>query len=136
MPLYEEARRQYNREWVAKRRAAYFEDKICVKCGSVERLELDHIDPETKVTNSVWSWADEKRNIELAKCQILCHECHKQKTIEYFKQIYTKFDPSTWKHGTNRTYNRRGCRCEPCRAWKKQYNIKSRLRKLERLKNV
>lgn len=51
-----------NREYIFKR------DKVCVKCGSDKRLELDHTIPL-------------KENIKLAydpdNCQILCRECHK-----------------------------------------------------------
>jgi 5-methylcytosine-specific restriction endonuclease McrA len=62
-------------------RAAYFADKVCVECGSVEQLELDHIDPETKVTHNIWGWAPSRWPAELAKCQVLCHDCHLAKSI-------------------------------------------------------
>ena len=68
--------------WYAERRASWFADKQCVRCGSTDRLELDHVDPSTKVTSSIWTWAEARRNTELAKCQVLCHLCHLQKTFE------------------------------------------------------
>ena len=71
---------KYQREWVAKRRADFFKDKKCVQCGSTERLELDHIDRETKESHSIWSWSEVRRLAEIAKCQVLCHECHRLKT--------------------------------------------------------
>ena len=74
-------RREFQRHWMAERRAAWFAGKCCVACGSSERLELDHIFPATKVTHAVWSWSEARRAEELAKCQPLCHECHKSKTI-------------------------------------------------------
>jgi hypothetical protein len=63
-------------------------DKCCVRCGSTEDLELDHIDPSTKHSESkntsglIWSWCTERREAELAKCQILCKSCHLTKTRE------------------------------------------------------
>jgi hypothetical protein len=84
MPMAtKELQREYTRKWVAARRAAFFKDKSCVKCGSIERLELDHIDPKQKRRKSdhaLWSWTEHKRNEEIAKCQVLCHKCHLEKT--------------------------------------------------------
>lgn len=98
--------RTYKREWIAKRRADYFEGKACVKCGSVVKLELDHIDPTLKVHDAIWSWSRERREAELAKCQVLCHDCHLNKTAM----------DREWQqgHGTRDNY-RDGCRCGPCR---------------------
>jgi 5-methylcytosine-specific restriction endonuclease McrA len=80
-----EQQRQFQREWVARRRAEWFADKECVRCGSTDRLELDHIDPSTKQHkkhHNVWSWSPARRDAEIAKCQVLCHECHVAKTQE------------------------------------------------------
>jgi 5-methylcytosine-specific restriction endonuclease McrA len=103
-----EARNQYIREWTAARRAAFFEGKSCVKCGSTERLELDHIDPSQKISHSIWSWSDERRLAEIAKCQVLCRPCHEVKTA----QDYDTGLPGC--HGWWRY--RQGCRCDECRA--------------------
>lgn len=73
--------RQYQREWIARRRATWFKGKVCVDCGSVERLEIDHVDPETKIANSIWSWSEARRNAELAKCVVRCRPCHWTKTM-------------------------------------------------------
>lgn len=79
--------REYHRNWylsvVKKRREKWFiENGPCVKCGSWDRLELDHIDPSTKVSHLVFSWGDSKRLDELSKCQALCHICHKKKSVK------------------------------------------------------
>jgi 5-methylcytosine-specific restriction endonuclease McrA len=77
--------RDYQRTWIARRRAEWFADKQCVRCGSVEKLRLDHIDAKTKVRrmdHAIWSWSLERREAEIAKCQVLCEECHKLKTAE------------------------------------------------------
>lgn len=76
-----EARREYARKWMAARRAEWFDGKVCVDCGTTERLELDHVDPATKIHHCVWSWAKARREAELAKCVARCHDCHLAKSI-------------------------------------------------------
>lgn len=78
-----EAQREYQRTWIASRRAEYFADKVCASCGGVDRLELDHVDPSTKVTHAIWSWSATRRAAEIAKCQTLCYRCHKAKSAEF-----------------------------------------------------
>jgi 5-methylcytosine-specific restriction endonuclease McrA len=88
--------REYQRKWIAARRAEWFLDKYCVKCGSIDDLEIDHIDSSTKISNSIWSWSAVRRDAELAKCQVLCHKCHWEKTLE--------FDRHKTSHGTGHMY--------------------------------
>lgn len=104
-----EEQREYQRKWVAARRAEFFKDKECIICGWDEDLELDHIDPATKVANSIWSWSKERRNEEISKCQILCYSCHKKKTSK--EQSLSRKQPI--KHGTPQGY-RKGCGCKMC----------------------
>lgn len=87
MPLSKEAKRKYDKIWLKKRKAEFFDNKVCAKCGSKNNLELDHINPETKITHRVWSWAKERREEELNKCQALCKDCHKQKTLNQLRKI-------------------------------------------------
>ncbi len=71
--------------------ATYLDGKSCVVCASTINLEIDHIDPLSKHpaliktgyngAQSVWSWSQTRRDAELAKCQVLCKEHHKAKTI-------------------------------------------------------
>lgn len=103
----------------------------CKSCGSWERLEVDHIDPTTKVTHRVWSMSVNERDKELAKCQPLCHVCHKEKTAA------SKRKPL--EHGTFVGYTKHACRCEDCaeanrthaREWarKKRARLKADLSK-------
>lgn len=84
-------RNAYGLEWRNRRRREWFEiHNQCAECGSKEDLELDHIDPLTKVSHRIWSWSKEKRESELAKCHPLCADCHKKKTKEDIK----KMDPN------------------------------------------
>lgn len=81
--------REYMRQWIASRRAEYFTGKSCVRCNSTEQLELDHIDRTIKITHSIWSWSKVRREAELAKCQVLCRECHKEKTAREESKIFS-----------------------------------------------
>lgn len=79
----------------------------CVVCGSSDRLEFDHIDPETKqfAIASGSSFSEEKFLEEIDKCQLLCHSCHKEKHKA--------------PHGTLSRY--RDCRCDLCVQAKREY---------------
>jgi 5-methylcytosine-specific restriction endonuclease McrA len=80
--LDKEKRREYQRTWIAARRVEFFTGKTCVGCGGVTDLQLDHVIATSKVSHKIWSWREELRNAELAKCQVLCAGCHKVKTKE------------------------------------------------------
>lgn len=115
--------RNYNREWIARRRAEWFAGKRCAQCGSTEHMEIDHIDPAKKVAHQVWSWTEPRRLAELAKCQVLCHDCHLAKTTADWH--------AARRHGTATMYERGGCRCGLCRLWKKNKNARFRPRRLD-----
>ena len=83
-----ESRKSWYRSVVKKRRADWLKaNGPCVQCGSLNDLEVDHIDPATKIHHGVWSWREDRRIAELAKCQVLCSKCHLKKTIAYRKEI-------------------------------------------------
>lgn len=94
---------------------------MCAKCGSTDELEMDHVDPKSKVYSftqivlrSLKVFLD-----EVAKCQLLCGKCHTSKTV---------FDAGNKpaEHGTLSMY--RYCKCEPCRAAKSAYSREYSLR--------
>lgn len=110
-----EATRQHRIAKYARIRAEWFEaNGPCQHCGSKERLECDHIDPELKVSHRIWSWGTDRRAAELAKCQVLCHECHRIKT--FGERV------GTLVHGTASGYETHRCRCDKCREWRNSYN--------------
>jgi hypothetical protein len=76
-----DAQREYQRRWVAARRAEWFaQNGPCVDCGTWENLELDHVSSVHKADNHVWSWRKERRDAELAKCVARCTSCHAAKS--------------------------------------------------------
>jgi 5-methylcytosine-specific restriction endonuclease McrA len=108
MGLSGDAKREYQRQWLARKRekAIHEYGGVCSQCGSSEDLEFDHINPELKARNigAIWSYSWENIRDELAKCQLLCVDCHKAKTRE-----------TSYKgHGCEHRY-RDGCRCQPCK---------------------
>ena len=72
--------REYQRKWIAARRAKRLDGASCAKCGATGWLEVDHIDPKAKISHRVWSWEETRRELELGKCQVLCRKCHQEKT--------------------------------------------------------
>jgi len=79
--LNRDKQREYQNSWLKKRREVWLlNNGPCVGCGTWENLEIDHIDSMQKVSHRVWGWKEERRNKELEKCQILCWDCHLDKT--------------------------------------------------------
>lgn len=112
---------RYNLQWQRERRRAWLAaNGPCRQCGSTHRLEVDHIDPATKVSHAVWSWSAVRREAELAKCQVLCHRCHKAKSDAAHRKPLV--------HGTINAYNMKGCRCDVCRAGHRERATEKRRR--------
>lgn len=80
----------------------------CVRCGTKENLEFDHVDPSTKrfsvCAGLTRAW-DELVE-EARKCQLLCRPCHIAKGAK---------DRPEPAHGLYR-YWYWACRCDVCRA--------------------
>lgn len=87
MPYTREQKREYDRHWTTERRerAIKILGGRCVKCGSTEQLEFDHVDrttkdPKLKGGGITWTRAWEWIVTELVKCQLLCRKCHEDKS--------------------------------------------------------
>lgn len=109
----------YMREYVLRRYHARMAASIqlfgghCVKCGASSNLQFDHIDPATKAftIGKMWGLSDDKLQVELKKCQLLCKNCHELKTMGENGR-----KPAKGTHGTISAY--RYCKCDLCRAAK------------------
>ncbi|QZE11288.1 HNH endonuclease [Streptomyces phage Forrest] len=70
-----------------ERRRALAVEKLggmCARCGSLESLDFDHIDPQTK-TMTIARASSRSESFfweEVSKCQLLCKPCHIDKTAE------------------------------------------------------
>lgn len=96
----------------------------CVRCGSTEGLELDHIDPTTKTlaVGKLWSVSLSRYEAEIVKCQLLCRACHSVKSVEDSGKASAR-----GQHGTPSSY--RYCKCALCRAANTAYMQEYRKRK-------
>jgi hypothetical protein len=105
--MNKEERRRYQQLWLYRRRWEWLlANGPCVRCGSMKDLEVHHKDRESKLRRSdhwCWNWTEERRNKELAKCEVLCSRCHK---LETKRQL-------GWGKCGARGYQN-GCRCEVC----------------------
>lgn len=84
-----------------RKRAIAILGGVCVKCGSVERLEIHHKNPKEKsfdVSRNITN-AWESIAAELKKCELLCNSCHKKEHVG--------------SHGLN-GYRNWKCRCDIC----------------------
>lgn len=121
--------KKYYREHWKRKREDYLKDKSCVVCGSTERLEIDHINPEEKdhrASRKIFFNSKERQEKELVKCQVLCYNCHKAKTKEDIRKLNSK---KSIRHGLN-SYVKKKCNCNICQTaydnYKEKQNYNSR----------
>lgn len=62
----------------------------CADCGRTrppEAMDFDHADGD-KVQNitDMWSWGRDKVVAEIAKCQLVCANCHRVRTVQRLRQ--------------------------------------------------
>ena len=94
----------YQVAWASRKRQEWLERNGPCRCGSNDRLEVDHVDLTKKISHRVWFWSQERRDNELNKCQVLCYACHLEKTFSQRPKA---------EHGGSTLYNN-GCRCYTC----------------------
>ncbi len=75
---------KWKRHYIKRRRQVL--EKMggeCIRCGTKDNLEIDHVDPKLKSFSIsefiTHSW--KKIEPELSKCQLLCVDCHKRKSL-------------------------------------------------------
>lgn len=98
----------------------------CIKCNSIENLQLDHVNPETKnfTVAKLWNSKKEVFDLEISKCQLLCKKCHEEKTLLDLGQVSAKIT-----HGTVSSY--RYCKCKLCKKAASEYKRAYRKKKKE-----
>lgn len=113
---------EYMREYIAKRYKRLRSEWIerlggkCVMCGSEDNLEFDHIDASQKkynVSKILSTHSKQKVEEEMAKCQLLCSECHLEKSLR-------EDDILNVEHGGGLS-GKKNCPCDLCKAKKSQY---------------
>lgn len=114
-----EGKRQYRMDRYYRLRAKAFEllGGVCVVCGTTEQLETDHIDRTTKsfdVSSMMLRLPWSNIEAELAKCQLLCHRHHLDKTLT---------EATKHQHGTLRMYQHGKCRCRDCSSVHRAYAL-------------
>ena len=84
----------------------------CVDCGSVDRLEFDHLRDKlfniASLLSGEYSWG--KIVTEVKKCELRCRHCHALKTCK--GRGFIMGNP----HGNISTYANLKCRCNECKA--------------------
>jgi len=84
-------RNALNKAWREKRQSEYLEFKKTLKCNRCgfshpAALQFHHTDPSTKeasVSAVAKSWSLKRLQEEIAKCEVLCANCH---AIEHCKE--------------------------------------------------
>lgn len=120
MALYMRERRQKRRERIIKMLG-----DTC-HCGSTDRLEIDHKDWSQKAFTLSGKDLDQAWNkivVEVEKCQLLCHEHHRAKTIAEGRTGGGHNRIEDPKHGTWVMYTREKCKCEICKQWRRDYRV-------------
>lgn len=83
----------------------------CIDCNSIENLEFDHIDKDTKlfdISANLTKHIDELI-LEAKKCQLRCYDCHSSKHNK--KEV---------GHGEGLT-GKKNCKCKLCKDKRAQY---------------
>jgi 5-methylcytosine-specific restriction endonuclease McrA len=136
--LYSEAanhpRADYMRQYMANRYHQTRKKVIdrlggkCVRCGTTEgTLHLDHKDAKKKTmrASDLHSVNDKRFEAEIKNLQVLCEDCHRDKTFEDWD--YSSLTPKK-THGSYWFYRKYRCRCPECtkayqdkqKEWRKQ----------------
>jgi len=77
--------KEYHQKYYAERKKEYVRilGGCCVKCGSTENLQFDHIEKDSREFVIAKIMKRKRAFVlqELKKCQLLCDTCHRKKSI-------------------------------------------------------
>lgn len=139
MPMSPERRKEYQLERYRERLKAFIEELggECNHCGFKENLEFDHIDPSTKlftITQKLVSAPLADLKEELEKCQLLCTDCHKEKTSKEAKlrEPWNKGLRLGQQHGSYSVAYNPPCPCPLCVDYREKRNSKRRTTDIQR----
>jgi 5-methylcytosine-specific restriction endonuclease McrA len=123
--------KEYIREYRLKRKTLAIEmlGGKCSRCGTIENLHFDHINPQEK-TNEIASMFTSKIEdfiLEVRKCQLLCNKCHYEKSIKNGDYLINRKE---WSHGVS-GYTNHHCRCDICKEAQSKYKAKRRKKGLK-----
>ena len=80
-------RHNATRAALRSKKKAYIIERLgaCVECGTTQNIELDHTDSgvpkDSRTIYELAARSDEVISQELERCQALCRECHKKKSM-------------------------------------------------------
>lgn len=102
----------------------------CNSCGKLDTLQIDHIDPTTKIytTKQIAGFGKVRLKEELKQCQLLCYECHKKKSDTAMGKTHCK---RGHEFTLENTYNKRGkkecryCRCKNAQDYRARKALSS-----------
>jgi len=95
-----------------------------VICGSVDNLELDHIDPTTKsftIGRALASVSEAKYQAEIVKCQLLCKQHHIEKTTSEQIRFICKNGHKRTADNVNQTRGCKQCVRDYTREWRRKH---------------
>lgn len=123
---------ELNKEYLRERYAEQRQDMLdylggkCVGCGATESLEIDHIDWRTKsftVSRLYGLSRLPEVYAEMDKCQLLCTECHTEKTKQDLaEQRRENPNYAQVQHGSKTGWMKTKCRCGPCNESRRVWN--------------
>ena len=102
----------------------------CKQSYSYPVYDFHHLDPREKDLdwNKMRLVTQETLDAELAKCVLLCSNCHRERHFKQRpeKQPLIRPVPRVWEHGTRNGYTYHKCRCEPCKKANNEHSKRYR----------
>src|SRR3990167_515315 len=107
--------KEFQRNWIALRKAAFFSDKKCCKrkCRSKKELGLSMKNPlkNPRTVRTPWSLGEERFKDEIKKYRVYCGKHLRKRWIANMKKV----NPKVLNHGVYNSYAKKGCRCYRCK---------------------